>query len=136
MCCHSIIHMYLGSLLGEKHLFTCCHARRNLTTLTHPASTLVTLINGKSLMPRRKWLGSGNWHTQKTTLGPSWNFKFWDETKTAIHPKHLHTNVIKMYGKGKYVEINDNKARTVSWNFIVMARFLSADTQTLSIPEA
>ncbi len=35
-----------------------------------------------------------------------------------------------MYGKGKYIEINDNKAMTVSRNF------LSAETQTLSRPEA
>ncbi len=87
-------------------------------------------------MQCRKWLGLGNWHSHKPTLEPSWNFKFLDETKTAIHSKHLHTNVTEMYGKGKYVKINDNKAMIVSWNFIVMAHFLSADMQILSRLEA
>ncbi len=68
-------------------------------------------------MPCGKWFGPGKLHTQKPTLEPSWNFKFFDETKTAIYSKHLHPNVTEMYGKGKYVEINDNKAMTVSWTF-------------------
>ncbi len=106
-------------------LFTCCYAHISLTNLTHPASTLLAYAT---------WKVIGT--SQKPTLEPSWNFKFLDETKTAIHSKHLHTNVTEMYGKRKYVEINDNKAKIVSWNFTVMARFLSADMQTLSRPEA
>ncbi len=121
---------------GEKCLFTCWYARRSLTTLACPASTLATLMNAKCLMPRRKWLGTRNWHTQKPTLESSWNFKFLDETKTATYSKHLHTNETEMYGKGKYVEINNNTAMTISWNVIVMSLFLSADTQILSRPEA
>ncbi len=47
---------------------------------------------------------------------------FLDETKTAIHSKHLHTNVTEMYGKEQYVEINDNKAMTVSWKCQVVLK--------------
>ncbi len=96
-----------------------------------------TLLNTKCLMLGGKWLVSGNWHTQKPTPEPSWHFKFFDGTKTAVHSKHLHANVTEMYGKGKYVEINDNKDMTVSWKFhhhdTLPVRWYSKSIQTGSL---
>ncbi len=48
---------YLSCLLREKHLFTCCHARRSLTTLTDPASTLATLIKTTLCQAESEWYG-------------------------------------------------------------------------------
>ncbi len=48
-CCHSILHQYIGCWQREKHLFTCHHARRSLTTLAHPASILAALIKTTTL---------------------------------------------------------------------------------------
>ncbi len=46
---------YLGCLLREKHLFTCRHACRSLTTLAHPASTLATLIKTMLCQAESEW---------------------------------------------------------------------------------
>ncbi len=46
---------YLGCLQREKCLFTCRHARRSLTTLTHPASTLAALIKPMLCMVESEW---------------------------------------------------------------------------------
>ncbi len=43
-CCHSVLRRYLGCLQKEKRLFMGRHTCRSLTTLAHPASTLVALI--------------------------------------------------------------------------------------------
>ncbi len=48
---------YLGCLQREKRLFTCRHACRSLTTLTHPASTLATLIKTKLCQAESEWYG-------------------------------------------------------------------------------
>ncbi len=65
------------------------------------------------------------------------NGKFFDETKTAIHSKLLHANVTEMYGKGKYVEINDDKAMTVSRRFhhhdTLPVRWYTKSSQTGSL---
>ncbi len=47
----------LGCLLREKRLFTCRHACRSLTTLTHPASTLATLIKTTLCQAESEWYG-------------------------------------------------------------------------------
>ncbi len=52
---------YLGCLQREKHLFTCHHALRSLTTLAHPASTLAALIKTTTLCHvESEWYGVTN----------------------------------------------------------------------------
>ncbi len=55
---------YLGCLLRKKYIFTCHHACRSLTTLAHPASTLVTLIKKTMLCQ-----AESEWYGVTDTLG-------------------------------------------------------------------
>ncbi len=136
MCCHSIFHLYLVSLLGEKGLFYMLLCSQKFDNSRTSIIYFSTFINTKCLMLGGKWMGSGDWHTQNQLLSHREISSFLMKQKLLSFSRHLHSNVTEMYGKGKYVEINDNKAMTVSWTFLIMTRFLSGDMQNLSRPEA